>query len=309
MHNRTTPPDAEDQRRSLLITAAELAAKPAARLATRLQAGGAQTPVIVDCRFNLGDPGAGHQAYLQAHLPGAFYADLDRDLAGPRGPDTGRHPLPDPAALRGLFDRFGITNHSLVVAYDDGGGMLAARLWWLLRWMGHREVVVLDGGLDAWLKAGLPVTGVLPPEHRPQQPFAGTPGHMPVMPTAELEAALKNNAIRLLDVRAAERYAGHHEPIDPVAGHVPGAVNAPCADNLDASRHFRPRAELAAHFAPLVAGRPGAEIVCMCGSGVTACHGLLALELAGVRGAALYPGSWSEWIRSPDRPISRSSDI
>ena len=278
-------------RRSLLISAAELA--------TDLKA--AARPVVVDCRFNLSDPAAGRRAYDTGHLPGAYYADLDRDLAAPPGPRTGRHPLPDPAALAAVFSRFGIDRESRVVAYDEGGGMLAARLWWLLRWMGHRNVVLLDGGLGAWLEAGYPLDDVAPPDHRDGH-FEGTPGHMPVMPTAEIERALADGSIRLLDVRARERYEGRHEPIDPVAGHVPGAINAPCMDNLDADRRFRTGLELAARHAPLIAGHRGSDIVCMCGSGVTACHGILALELAGIHGAALYPGSWSEWIRSPDRP-------
>lgn len=291
------PATDEHRRQGLLVSAAGLAAELAAQQAAGDRAG----LVIVDCRFNLSDPAAGRRAYLEGHLPGAIHADLDRDLAGPRGPDTGRHPLPDPEMLVAVFNRFGIGAESRVVAYDEGGGMLAARLWWLLRWMGHRNVVLLDGGLAAWLKAGFPVDVTVPAEHRDGR-FSGSPGHMPVMDTPAVEAAIARGSIRLLDVRARERYEGRQEPIDPVAGHVPGAVNAPCTDNLDADRRFRGGADLATRLAPLVSGHAGAGIVCMCGSGVTACHGILALELAGIDGAALYPGSWSEWIRSPDRP-------
>lgn len=258
--------------------------------------------VVVDCRFNLLKPDAGRAAYLDGHIPGAWYADLDRDLSAPRGPLTGRHPLPDPEQLRALFGRFGITPDTRVVAYDEAGGGLAARLWWLLRWMGHRSVVLLDGGLAAWQRAGLPESQAIPvPRH---DVFQGQPGHMPVLHTAEVWAGLDENAIQLLDARAEERFRGRVEPIDPVAGHVPGALNVPFAGNLAADSRFQTPEHLAQRYGPFVAGRRSEEIVCMCGSGVTACHGIFALELAGVPGAALYPGSWSEWIQSPDRPVA-----
>jgi len=269
-------------------------------------AGPAMAPpplVVVDCRFNLLKPDAGRAAYQAGHIPGAFYADLDRDLSGPRGPQTGRHPLPDPEQLRELFGRFGITAHTRVVAYDEGSGGLAARLWWLLRWMGHQSVVLLDGGLAAWQKAGLPLTQTAPVAGH--NDFDGQPGQMPVLHTAQVSAALLENAIQLLDMRAEERFLGQVEPIDPVAGHIPGALNVPFSGNLDAGNRFQTAEQLAQRYAPLVTGRKPGRIVCMCGSGVTACHGIFALELAGMPGAALYPGSWSEWIRSPERPVAR----
>lgn len=258
--------------------------------------------VVVDCRFNLQQPDAGWLSYRDEHIPGAWYADLDWDLSAPRGTDTGRHPLPDPEVLQVFFGRLGITPDTRVVAYDEAGGGLAARLWWLLRWMGHRQVVLLDGGFAAWQKAGLPVSNAIPDPRNER--FTGTSGHMPVMHTPEVLAALAGNSIRLLDVRAEERFLGRVESIDTVAGHVPGALNVPFAGNLGADQQFHSTEHLAQRYGPIVEGRPPEEIVCMCGSGVTACHGVFALELAGVPGVALYPGSWSEWIRSPDRPVA-----
>ncbi|MEO8443414.1 MAG: sulfurtransferase [Gammaproteobacteria bacterium] len=261
--------------------------------------------VVVDCRFNLLKPDAGRAAYLDGHIPGAWYADLDRDLSSPPGPLTGRHPLPEPEQLRLLFGRFGIGPESRVVAYDEGGGGIAARLWWLLRWMGHRSAYLLDGGLAAWQKAGLSLSQAIPDPQ--QRRFVGEPGHMPVLTTEGVAKGLSGQTIQLLDVRAEERFLGRVEPIDPVAGHVPGAANVPFAGNLDADQRFQAPEALGRRYAPLAAGHQPADIVCMCGSGVTACHGILALELAGVPGAALYAGSWSEWIRSPDRPVATSA--
>ena len=285
---------------SLLISVQDLAA--GLRQGPAVPITGSGSWVVVDCRFNLLKPEAGRAAYLDGHIPGAWYADLDRDLSAPRGPQTGRHPLPDPEQLRALFGRFGITPDTRVVAYDEGGGGLAARLWWLLRWMGHQQVVLLDGGLAAWQKAGLPLSQASPVPH--QAIFQGQPGHMPVRDTSQVSSALARDAIRLLDLRAAERFLGRVEPIDPVAGHVPGAMNVPFAGNLAADQRFQAPVDLAQRYAPLIAGSQPGDIVCMCGSGVTACHGIFALELAGVQGVALYPGSWSEWIRSPDRPVA-----
>ncbi len=284
------------RRDSLLISVQALAD------GLQLGAAGSSSWVVVDCRFNLLQPEAGRAAYRDGHIPGAWYADLDRDLSAPRGADTGRHPLPDPEALRAFFGQLGITPDACVVAYDEAGGGLAARLWWLLRWMGHRHVVLLDGGLAAWQKAGLPLSQAIP---QPQSfSFRGAPGQMPVTHTAEVSAALAGGSMRLLDVRAPERFLGRVEPIDTVAGHVPGAVNVPFAGNLRADQQFQSAQHLAQRYGPIAEGRAPGEIVCMCGSGVTACHGVFALELAGVPGAALYPGSWSEWIRSPDRPVA-----
>ena len=271
-------------------------------LASRLTGADRDGCVVVDCRFNLLQPEAGRALYLAGHIPGAQYADLDRDLSGPRRPDSGRHPLPDPEQLRQLLGGFGIGPHTLVVAYDDASGGLAARVWWLLRWMGHRQVALLDGGFAAWQAAGLPVTGEVPDTRAVR--FTGQPGQMPTLDTPQVSAALAAGRIRLLDLRADERFQGLVEPIDPVAGHVPGAISAPFAGNLGADGRFQSPEALASRYATLAGDRPPGEVVCMCGSGVTACHGIFALELAGRPGATLYPGSWSEWIRSPDRPVA-----
>lgn len=292
--------ESRGSRSSLLISAEELAG------ALRRSAGGPEAGtglVVVDCRFNLLKPEAGRAAWLDGHIPGAFYADLDRDLSAPRRPETGRHPLPDPEQLNVLFGSFGIGERTLVVAYDEGGGGLAARLWWLLRWLGHGPVVLLDGGLAAWQAAGLPVDREVPAP-RPGR-FEGRSGQMPVRDARQVAEGLASGAIRLLDMRAEERFLGRVEPIDPIAGHIPGAVNAPFGSNLTADNRFQPGEALAQRYAPLVDGRQPGDVVCMCGSGVTACHGIFALELAGMPGAALYPGSWSEWIRSPDRPVAK----
>jgi thiosulfate/3-mercaptopyruvate sulfurtransferase len=258
---------------------------------------------IIDCRFDLMKPEAGRQAYLTAHIPGAHYADLNQDLSAPIGPETGRHPLPAPDAFATRLEFLGIGNRTQVVAYDDANGSLAARLWWMLRWMGHDAVAVLDGGLKAWissggaLESGEPTPGA---EHfTPQVDFHAA------MSTAELERGLRRPELMLVDARAAERYAGRVEPIDSVAGHIPGAVNHPFSVNLDADNRFLPAAELKRRWEERLAGKDAKDLVAMCGSGVTACHNLLSLEVAGLPGAKLYAGSWSEWIRDPRRPVAR----
>jgi thiosulfate/3-mercaptopyruvate sulfurtransferase len=258
---------------------------------------------IIDCRFDLMNPKAGRQAYLTAHIPEARYADLNQDLSAPISPDTGRHPLPAPDAFAARLEFLGIGNHTQVVAYDDANGSLAARLWWMLRWMGHDAAAVLDGGLKAWISAGGALESGEPApgaEHfTPQVDF-----HV-ALSTAELERSLHQPNLMLVDARAAERYAGRVEPIDSAAGHIPGAVNHPFTANLDADNRFLPAAELKRRWEERLAGRDAKDLVAMCGSGVTACHNLLSLEVAGLPGAKLYAGSWSEWIRDPRRPIAR----
>ena len=263
---------------------------------------------VVDCRFDLTNPEAGHQAYLKAHIPGARYADLNRDLAAPIGPHTGRHPLPAPEKFAQRLGRLGIGNDSQVVAYDAANGSFAARLWWMLRWLGHDAVAVLDGGFKAWTARG----GALEAGEAEVRPQRVAPRFTPrvaagaVLSTAELERALESPARALLvDARAPERFAGAVEPLDPVAGHIPGAVNQPFSANLGADDHFLPAAELKRRWTQLLAGREPQTLVAMCGSGVTACHNLLSLEVAGLSGARLYAGSWSEWIRDPRRPVAR----
>jgi len=266
---------------------------------------------LIDCRFDLLNPDAGRKAYLQAHIPGAHYADLNRDLSAAVGPHTGRHPLPAPHTLAVRLGEFGIGKHTQVIAYDDANGSLAARLWWLLRWLGHDAVAVLDGGFTAWRAAG----GETQSGDAPVQASPGGSGHPDALPdhphanamvtTAELEQALHDPRVLLVDARGKERYAGHVEPLDSVAGHVPGAVNHPFTANLDADGRFLPAAELKRRWQQLLDGKPPEQVIAMCGSGVTACHNLLSLEIAGLTGAKLYAGSWSEWIRDPGRPIAR----
>jgi thiosulfate/3-mercaptopyruvate sulfurtransferase len=266
---------------------------------------------VVDCRFDLMNPDAGRQAYLRAHIPGARYADLNRDLSAPVAAHTGRHPLPTPEGFAVRLDELGIGNDTQVIAYDDANGSIAARLWWMLRWVGHDAVAVLDGGFKAWTAAAGPL------QSGAAQPAASQPGRRRITPridadsvlsTAELERALRHPQAVLVDARAQERYAGTVEPIDPVAGHIPGAVNHPFTANLDAEGRFLPAAELNRRWHERLSGRAPQNLVAMCGSGVTACHNLLSLEVAGLGGGKLYAGSWSEWIRDPQRPIARGKE-
>jgi thiosulfate/3-mercaptopyruvate sulfurtransferase len=260
---------------------------------------------IADCRFELGRPEAGAAAWLAGHVPGAVHVDLERDLSAPVTPVTGRHPLPTPAALAATLSRLGIGNDAHVVCYDAGSGAYAARLWWMLRWLGHEAVTVLDGGLAAWVAEGRPVaTGE--PAPRRAVTFVPRPRPAMVVDAAGVAAALGRGET-LVDVRGAERFAGLTEPLDAVAGHVPGAVNLPYLENLDATGRFRAPAELAALWGSRTGAAAGNAPVCMCGSGVTACQGLLALEAAGIPGGRLYAGSWSEWIRDPSRPVARAT--
>ncbi|OBS09152.1 sulfurtransferase [Acidihalobacter prosperus] len=270
------------------------------RLAQALDSAG--DLVLVDCRFDLARPEAGREAYRAGHLPGAVYAHLDEDLSGPTGPQTGRHPLPDVEGFAARCGEWGIGPGVRVVAYDDAGGAYAARLWWLLRWLGHAEVSVLDGGLDAWRESGRPQQTDVP---RPSpRSFTGHPVEAMTLEAQALQSALAARRCRLVDVRAAARFRGEIEPIDPVAGHVPGAVNHPFTQLLDARGRFLPAAELRAQFDALLDDHLPEALVAMCGSGVTACHLLLAMAHAGLPGGRLYPGSWSEWIRDPTRPVA-----
>jgi thiosulfate/3-mercaptopyruvate sulfurtransferase len=261
--------------------------------------------LVLDCRFELADPAAGERAWASGHVPGALYAHLDRDLSGPVTPQTGRHPLPPPDMFAATLSRWGVTPGTQVVAYDASAGMFAARLWWMLRWAGHDRVAVLDGGLQAWLGAG----GRLGPSVQQRQAVSFRPRwrHSMALTTAEVAAALDDQGQLLVDARGPERFEGRTEPIDPVAGHVPGAVNHPCARNLGPDGRFQPPAALAEQWAATLGSHPPAAVACMCGSGVSACHDLLALEHAGLSGARLYPGSWSEWVRDPSRPVARGA--
>ncbi len=258
--------------------------------------------VLLDCRFDLARPGWGEQAFLEGHLPGAQYAHLDRDLSGPVGPATGRHPLPAPEQFATRARSWGIGRDTQVVAYDQGNGMFAARAWWLLRWLGHEPVAVLDGGLAAWTARGGELSReivTLPPGD-----FVARADASRVVDADFVLGALEAGAIRLSDARAADRFAGRNETIDPIAGHVPGALNHPFARNLDERGRFLPSTELRRRWLETLGGRAAREHVAMCGSGVSACHNLLALEHAGLCGSRLYAGSWSEWIRDSSRPVA-----
>jgi thiosulfate/3-mercaptopyruvate sulfurtransferase len=258
---------------------------------------------IFDCRFDLADPAAGEGEYRQAHLPGARHLRLDRDLSGPVTPATGRHPLPAPAEFEARLRDWGTGAGSIVVAYDAANGMYAARLWWMLRWLGHDRALVLDGGYARWRALGLPVT-LEEPGHPPGDFVAHLRPDLAVDAAAVLAVAADPGS-RVLDARAPERFRGELEPIDAVAGHVPGAVNHPLTESLAADGRLRSPAELRGAFEASLGVVPPTNVVAMCGSGVTACHLLLAMEQAGLAGARLYAGSWSEWIRDPRRPVEK----
>ena len=274
-----------------LISAAELQA---------LRASGAPR-VLLDCSFDLADPGAGERSYAAGHLPGALYVHLDRHLSGTKTGSNGRHPLPERQALAEHAGAWGIAPGVQVVCYDAQGMPYAARAWWLLRWLGHPSVAVLDGGPAAWVMAGGALTTHEVAVPQPQPPYAALPAAMPTLDAAQLLAQLGRRPV--LDARAAERFRGETEPLDPVAGHIPGALNRFFKTNLQAEGRFKPADALRAEFAAL--HTTPAELVHQCGSGVTACHNLLAMEHAGLTGSALYPGSWSEWCADPARPVAR----
>jgi thiosulfate/3-mercaptopyruvate sulfurtransferase len=252
---------------------------------------------VVDVRWKLGDPGAGERAYRAGHIPGAVFADIDRDLAAPPG-DRGRHPLPVASDFEALMGRLGIGDATRVVAYDDQGGAYAARLWFLLRYFGHETGAVLDGGLPAWVAAGHRLETAVP--EPPRAEFHAVARPEMLLPREEVLPAI-GNGVLLLDARAPERYRGETEPVDPRPGHIPGAINAPFAGNLSDGK-FLPAEALAERYRKLGVNE-GRTTAAYCGSGVTATHDLLALELAGISDVLLYPGSWSEWSRDPSAPI------
>jgi thiosulfate/3-mercaptopyruvate sulfurtransferase len=264
---------------------------------------------IVDCRFDLMKPDAGHRAYLAGHIPKARYADLNKDLSSSVSPDSGRHPLPDPQVFAATLRRWGIGAGTQIIAYDDSAGSYAARLWWMLRWLRHDAAAVLDGGLQAWIQAG----GALSAGEEPAAPDSPAGHFVPqvdaeaVIGAAQVAARLGDPRFSLVDARAAERFAGTVEPIDAVAGHIPGAVNHPFSENLAKDGRFLQPAELRRRWLTLLSGTEPGKVAAMCGSGVTACHNLLSLEIAGLGGARLYAGSWSEWIRDSSRPIARDA--
>ena len=270
-------------------------------LRERLDAGDRPDLLVVDAQFDLRDPPAGRKRYRDGHIPGAVFADIEADLSAPKTGRNGRHPLPPAAGMAAALGRLGIGPETAVVAYDASAGMYAARLWWMLRLLGHRRAALLDGGLSAWRDAG----GELRPgeETRAARSFAPQRAASLSPDAGEVADGLDTGADLLLDAREPERWRGETEPFDPVAGRIPGARNHLWKGNLDADGRFLPNSELARRFAPLAEGRGGRRIVCYCGSGLTAAHNALALTLAGFDGVAVYSGSWSEWCADPARPV------
>lgn len=258
---------------------------------------------VLDCRHDLADFSAGFKAYQAGHIPNATFAHIEEDLSGPKSPVTGRHPLPAREDLVAIFREWGIGNDTQIVAYDAQGGQFAGRLWWLARWLGHDKVAVLDGGWQAWI-AKTNWSSIEEPEHAPGSFVAKAP-LVQVVDAQEVLRSRGQPDRLLIDARAAERFEGRVEPIDPVAGHVPGAVNRFWQDNLTAPNGaFKPAEQLRSEFARLLGGRRPEQAMQMCGSGVTAAHNILAMEVAGLPGAPLYAGSWSEWIRDAARPVA-----
>jgi thiosulfate/3-mercaptopyruvate sulfurtransferase len=255
--------------------------------------------VIFDCRHELTDPEFGGKAYSESHIPNARFAHLDRDLAAPLTGRNGRHPLPDPGLFAAWLARMGVSNDKQVIGYDNAGGVYASRLWWMMGWMGHRSAAVLDGGWQAWLASGQPVSAEVPTPG--PAGFTGRPQTSPVDADYVLKH-LQSPDMVLIDARANDRYHGQNETIDPVGGHIPGALNRFFKDNLTAQGFFKSPEQLREDFRPFVGNGPPEKIVSQCGSGVTACHNLLAMEIAGLKGGRLYAGSWSEWIADSSRP-------
>jgi thiosulfate/3-mercaptopyruvate sulfurtransferase len=255
---------------------------------------------VIDCRHELAKPALGAAQYAEAHIPGAVHAHMDRDLAAPPDGRNGRHPLPTPEAFAAWLGRQGLRPTDQVVAYDASGGPAAARLWWMLRWFGHEAVAVLDGGFAAWRAEGRPVSAAVP-RFAPTR-YPGSPHADAHVDAARVAAHLGAEDMLIIDARAAERFRGEVEPIDPVAGRIPGSRNRFCGLNLAPDGRFKDAATLRAEFAALLGKRAPASVVHSCGSGVAACHNQLAMEIAGLSGSRLYPGSWSEWIADPARP-------
>jgi thiosulfate/3-mercaptopyruvate sulfurtransferase len=256
---------------------------------------------VVDCRFDLASAGRGRQQWLAGHVPGAAYAHLDNDLSSPITPDSGRHPLPDPGKFARYLASTGWCSDRLLVAYDEQSNAIAARLWWLMRYFGKTSAL-LDGGLKAWTDAGLPLeSGTHDIQARPVAELR--PDDAMVAGAGHIQAGLDSGELTVLDARASDRFRGENETLDSRAGHIPGSLNRPFATNLDMRGRFRPASELRDEFQSILRGAGGKDVVHSCGSGVTACHNQFAMEVAGLGGTRLYPGSWSEWIRDPARPI------
>ncbi len=259
--------------------------------------------VIIDCRFSNSDTNSGRNDYTSSHIPNAHYAHLDEDLSGPIIPNiTGRHPFPEIEVITQKISRWGISEKTQVIAYDQGHGGIAARLWFILKWLGHEKVAVLNGGWKNWQENGFPVNTNIP--NVSPSIFLPRPNMDRILSVEQIEQNLKHPKFLLVDSRSEERYRGDHEPIDPIAGHIPNAVSAPYAENLDESGLFKSKEALSKRFEKLLKGYALDKTIFYCGSGVTACHNLLALSYIGQDHAKLYPGSWSEWITKIQRPIA-----
>jgi thiosulfate/3-mercaptopyruvate sulfurtransferase len=258
--------------------------------------------IFIDCRFTLTNPEVGHVAWHRGHIPGARYAHLDNDLSAPKSATTGRHPLPAPGSLADRLSAWGVDEAKQVVVYDDSFGAMAGRLWWLLRWLGHEAVALLDGGIQRWQKEGRPLDSMAPqitPAH-----FVARPNPALLVDAAEVMAATAEPGRLLLDARSEERFLGEIEPLDKVAGHIPGSRNRPFEDNLDLGGTFLSPEELRESYLEQLGKTTPGHVIHLCGSGVTACHNVLAMEAAGLKGSKLYIGSWSEWITDPARPVA-----
>ncbi len=258
--------------------------------------------IVFDCRFDLTQADAGRRAYLAGHIPGARYAHLEEDLSSPITPESGRHPLPNPEIFARKLGQWGVDGRTQVVVYDEGGGAIAARLWWLLRWLGHSATALLDGGLAKWQREQRPLSTDVP---------TPVPADFPArcddnlwVSTSYVQRAIEGDEHLLIDARAAKRFRGEIEPLDKVAGHIPGSINQPFHDNLDATGCFQAPTSLREQFLAQLKERSPAQVISTCGSGVTACHNILAMEHAGLAGARLYAGSWSEWIADDKRPVA-----
>ena len=258
--------------------------------------------IVIDTRHELTNPETGPRVYGEGHIPGAFFMHVDHDLSAPKDGRNGRHPLPDLQEFAAKLNARGVDPGKQVVAYDDLGGNYAVRLWWMLRWLGHDKVAVLDGGYPLWLKEGRPVSKEVPAPR--QGNFVPRPHLGDVVDAHFVQRFSQSPEVRVVDARGVERFSGQQEPIDPVAGHFPGAVNRFWKANLEPDGRFKAAAKLRPEFEALMAGLAPAQVVHMCGSGVTACHNLFAMELAGLSGSKLYPGSWSEWVADPSRPVA-----
>lgn len=260
--------------------------------------------ILFDCRHSLDNPDHGLRCWSESHLPGAQFADINRHLSGPKTNDSGRHPLPDEATFRNWLGEQGVSPNHQVVAYDDSGGIFASRLWWLMKALGHESVAVLDGGLEKWLDEKRPVD-TSPPKITPGSPYPNGFIRKRFVNLEEMVNIHIDEDVMVIDARGASRYSGREEPIDPVAGHIPGAINLPFSQNLAEDGSFLPKNELQARFREAAKAQDSGRVIHYCGSGVTACHNILAMTVAGYQPGLLFPGSWSQWCSDPERKVKK----